>query len=161
MKSLKVWQLVVGLVLVVGGSVLFILAIAGVFNAPRAEIDAEYICGESCDGEYMEIDIDEYESLVADGKSFVVMIDQGGCTTADRLREFVQDFAVSKGFRVYKMMFGDMKRSSLYEFVKYYPSVAVISKGKVIGYLRADADEDSGAYNDYGAFSGWLQKYLR
>ena len=161
MKSLKTWQLVVGLVLVVGGSVLFVLAIAGVFNTPVAEIDAEYVCGESCDGEYMELLPSEYEGLIDEKKSFVVMVDQGGCVTADRLKGYMKDFAVSKGIKAYKMMFSDVRNTSLHDFVKYYPSAVVVSRGKVIAYLRADADEDSDMYNDFEAFSNWLKKYLK
>ncbi|MBQ6461127.1 hypothetical protein IJJ36_01685, partial [Candidatus Saccharibacteria bacterium] len=101
------------------------------------------------------------EKKVAEKKSFVVFIDQGGCTTADRLRGFVKDYASSHGFKVYRMMFEEMKKTSLHDFVKYYPSVAVISRGKVVGYLRADADEDSDAYNNYDAFLTWMQKYLK
>lgn len=161
MKSLKVWQLSLGLLLVVGGTIVYVMAIAGVFNAPRAEISEEYLCGGTCDGEYMELGTDEYEKLINDQKSFVVMVDQGGCTTADRLKGYTKDFAASKGFKVYKMMFEDMKKTSMHDFVKYYPSVVVVSRGKVIGFLRADTNEDSDMYNNYEAFSNWFQKYLK
>ena len=80
--------------------------------------------------------------------------------TADRLRGFVQDYAKEKGVKVYRMMFDEVKESSLHEQVKYYPSVAVLSKGKVAGWLRADADEDASAYNDFEAFKEWIDKYL-
>ena len=106
----------------------------------------------------MELTPDLYESLVAEGKSFVVFVDQGGCTTADRLRGFVKDYASSHGIKVYRMFFEDMKKTSLHDFVKYYPSVAVILRGKVMGYLRADSDEDSDAYNNDDAFLTWMQK---
>lgn len=160
MKNLKVWQLVVGLLFVVLGSVMFILAVSGVFNSPKAEISAEYLCGEDCDGEYMELSSTEYDNLIDEKKSFIVLVDQDGCTTADRLEGFVRDFAISRGLKVFKMMYSDMRKTSLYDFVKYYPSVAVISNGKVIGYLRADEDEDAPAYNNYDDFLTWVQKYL-
>lgn len=161
MKNLKVWQLVVGLLLVVLGLVMFILAVSGVFSSPKAEISAEYLCGESCDGEYMELSSSEYDNLIDERKSFVVLVDQDGCTTADRLEGFVRDFAISRGLKIFKMMFSDMKNTSLHDFVKYYPSVAVISNGKVIGWLRADEDVDAPAYNNYDDFLTWVQKYLR
>ena len=160
MKNLKVWQLVVGLVLVIGGSVLFIIGVSGGFGVEKAELDAEYKCSD-CEFEYMELTPEEYEKLVADKKSFVVMVDQGGCTTADRLKGFLKDFAIDKGIKVYKVIFGDMKKTSLSDFVKYYPSVAVVSRGKVIGWLKADSDEDADAYNDYGAFESWVNRYLK
>ena len=161
LAGLEIWQLLFGLFLVVGGTTIFIVLVSGVFNGTSVVVDAEYVCGESCDGEYMELDVNGYEKLVAEGKSFVVFVDQGGCTTADRLREFVEDYAVSHGIKVYRMLFEDMKKTSLHDFVKYYPSVAVIFRGKVVGYLRADADEDSDAYNKYDAFEKWMGKYLK
>lgn len=161
MKNLKVWQLIVGLVLVVGGSVLFIVGVSGGFGIEKAVLDAEYVCEDGCEFSYTELTPEEYEKLVAEKKSFVVMIDQGGCVTAERLREeYVRDFAISKKIKVYKMMFADLKKTSLYDFVKYYPSVVVVSKGKPIGWLRADSDEDADAYNKYEAFEGWIEKYL-
>ncbi|MBQ3293396.1 hypothetical protein IJG93_03825 [Candidatus Saccharibacteria bacterium] len=161
MSGLKIWQLLIGLVLVVGGTTVFVVLVSGALGGSSVMLDSEYLCGESCDGEYMELEPATYESLIADGKSFVVFVDQGGCTTADRLEGYVKDYGVSHGFKVYRMMFEDMKKTSLHEFIKYYPSVAVISRGKVVGYLRADTDEDSDAYNKYEAFEEWMGKYLK
>lgn len=161
MKNLKVWQLALGLVLIVGGTVLFILAVSGVFNSPRAKISEEYICGEGCDGGYTEITPEEYEKLIEEKKSFVIFIDQGGCTTADRLEGYVSDWSKEKGLKVFKIMFDKMKKTSLFESVKFYPSVAVISEGNPIGWLRADEDADSDAYNNYEAYKTWVLKYLK
>lgn len=161
MAGLKIWQLILGLLLVVGGTTVFVVLTSGILGKTSFVVDLEYLCGESCDGEYMELGVDEYEKLVADKKSFVVFVDQGGCKTADRLREFVRDYASSRGFKVYRMLFEDMKETSLHNSVKYYPSVALISRGKVVGYLRADFDEDSDAYNKYEAFEEWVGKYLK
>lgn len=70
------------------------------------------------------------------------------------------DWAKEAGIRVYKMMFGDMKESGLHEFVKYYPSVALVSHGRVVAWLRADSDEDADMYNDYDVFKAWMEKYV-
>ena len=139
---------------------LFVGAASGWFSSAKVALNAEYYCGEECDGEYMELTAEEYEGLVREGKSFVVFVDQNGCTTADRLREYMKDFANEAGVRMYRMMFSEVKKSGLGEVVKYYPSVAVVSRGKVVGHLRADSDEDAGAYNDYDVFKGWMERYL-
>lgn len=161
MRKLKVWQLVGLLLFVVFGTILFVGLAAGWFSDKRASLDDEYLCKEECTGEYMELLADKYEELVGAKKSFVILIDQDGCTTADRLEGYTSDFAKSKGIKVYKMMFENMKESSLHEKVKYYPSVVVIANGSPIGWLRADEDEDSDAYNRYDAFENWLNKYLK
>lgn len=161
MKNLKVWQLVLLLVVVIGGSVFFVGLSSGWFSSVNVKFSPEYLCGENCDGEFLDLTPEEYEKLVAEKKSFMVFVDQGGCTTADRLRGFVKDYASSAGIRVYRIDFSDMKETSLHESVKYYPSVALVSSGKVVGFLRADSDEDSDAYNKYEAFLDWMGKYVK
>lgn len=160
LKTMKIWQLVLGLLLVIGGTSLFIVGVSGGFSDQRATIDAEYYCSDNCENRYMELSSSEYERLIVEKKSFIVLIDKGGCNTADRLREFVNNWAAENGLKVYKMDFSDMKETSLHDTVKYYPSVVVVSKGKVVGYMRADSDDDAPAYNDYDAFVKWVKNYL-
>ena len=160
-KQMGVLGLVVALVVVLFGGVLFMGAVSGWFNDPsQVKLDAEYVCGEECDGGMMELDAAGYEELAKKGGSFVVFVDQEGCTTADRLREYVTDWSLSAGVKVYRMMFSEVKEASLHEVVKYYPSVAVVSRGVVVGALKADSDEDAGAYNDYEDFKGWIGEWL-
>lgn len=160
-KQMGVLGLVVALVVVLFGGVLFVGAVSGWFDGSvHVKLDAEYLCGEECNEEFMELDANGYEELVHAGKSFIVFVDQDGCTTADRLREYVLDWANEAKVRVYRMMFSEVKESSLHEFVHYYPSVALISRGKVVGALQADSDADAPAYNDYEAFKEWLRAWL-
>ena len=159
-KQMGVLGLIVALVVVLFGGVLFVGAASGWFDSTKVTLDAEYVCGESCDGEFMELDAAGYEELVKARKSFVVFVDQGGCTTADRLRGFMQDYAREKGVKIYRMMFEQVKESSLHNAVHYYPSVALISKGKVVGALQADSDADAPAYNDYETFKEWMKKFF-
>lgn len=162
LKKLKVWQLLIGVIVVVGGGILFVVAVSGGFDGlSKAEVSTEYRCEGECDGEYIELSPDEYSKLIADKKSFVVLVDQGGCKTADMLKGFVKDFATEKGIKVLRIMFEDMKKTSLHDTVKYYPSVVVVSNGKVTGFLRADSDEDADAYNKYEDFEAWINKYLK
>ena len=160
LSKMKIWQLVLALILVVGGVVLFVGAVGGWFGGAKVTLDVEYYCEEECDGEYMNISGEEYEKLIEEKKSFVVFVDQTGCNTADKVREYMSDYAKKMGVRVYKIMFDDARETSLHDTVKYYPSVAIISKGKVVGFLRADSDEDSDAYNKYEAFEEWIKRYL-
>lgn len=153
-KQLSVLGLIVALVVVLFGSLLFVGAVAGWFDDPKVTLDNDYNCEGECD--FMELSASEYDALMAERKSFVVFIDQDGCTTADRLRGYVRDWASSAGVKVYRMMFADMKETSLHADVKYYPSVVIVDKGAVRDFLRADSDEDADAYNDYGTFERWI-----
>ena len=152
-----VLALVVALVVVLIGGVLFVGAVSGWFDDPKVVLDAEYY---SDDVNYMELEKEGYENLTEAKKSFIVFVDQVGCTTADRLREYMMQYMKEKGILVYKMMFSDMKETSLHEEIKYYPSVAIIDKGVVKAYLRADSDEDAEKYNNYDVLKEWLNLYL-
>ena len=157
-KNRKILPLVMALIIVVLGSILFVGAASGWFDNHKVKLDAEYYADGA---EFMELTVGEYEGLIEAKKSFVVMVDQSGCTTADRLREYVTRYMTETGILVYKMMFDQVKESSLHEWVKYYPSVAVVGKGIVRGHLRADSDEDAEIYNNYDAFKEWMGKYLQ
>ena len=157
-KNRKILPLVMALIVVVLGSILFVGAASGWFDSHKVKLDAEYYADGA---EFMELTAGEYEGLIEAKKSFVVMVDQSGCTTADRLREYVTRYMTETGILVYKMMFSEVKESSLNEAVKYYPSVVVVDKGVVRGYLRADSDDDAEIYNNYDAFKEWMGKYLQ
>ena len=132
-------------------------AVSGWFDNPKVVLDQEYY-GEGV--EFMELDAGGYEKLIEAKKSFVVFVDQEECTTADRLQEYMINYMKEKGILTYRMMFEQVKKSPLHENVKFYPSVAIINKGKVVGFLRADADEDAEAYNNYDAFKEWMGKWF-
>ena len=157
-QQLGVLGLVVALIVVLMGGVLFVGAASGWFDDPKVQLDAEYYAEGA---EFMELNAGEYEGLVEAKKSFVVMVDQDGCITADRLREYTTRYMTETGILVYKMMFAEVKESSLHEQVKYYPSVVIVSRGKVVAYLRADSDEDAEVYNNYDAFKEWMRRYLQ
>lgn len=161
-KGKKIWALVLALLAVVCGSVLFVGAVSGWFNGSViAEVDSEYYCDNKCHLELKDVSIDEYNQMISDEKSFVVVVDQGGCTTADRIKEYAERYSNGRRFQVFKIMYSGIKETNLSEKVKYYPSVAVISKGKVITALRADSDEDAPIYNNYEDFENWLNRFVR
>lgn len=157
-KQMGVLGLIVALMVVLVGSLVFVGATAGWFDDPKVVLSEEFKCSDDCG--LVDLMANEYEELVKEGKSFVVFIDQGGCTTADRLREYVTEWGANNGVKVQRMMFEDMKSASLHDLVKYYPSVVMVSQGRVIAYLRADAAEDADIYNDYEAFKEWMSRYF-
>ena len=158
----KVWALVLALVAVVFGTVLFVGAVSGWFTGPSVtEIDSEFYCDSKCYLELKDISVDEYNKMAGDKKSFVVVVDQGGCTTADRVKEYAAKYSNKRFFQIFKIAFSKIKDTNLSEAVEYYPSVAIISKGRVIAALRADSDEDAPAYNNYDDFEAWMNKYIR
>ena len=137
--------------------VFFVIGITrGWFDDPKVVVSSEYL-GESG---LEDITVEEYDEMVKEKKSFILLIDQNGCITAERLRAYVIDFAKENEMKVFRMFFYDMKKTNLNNTIKYYPSVVIIDNGKLRGYMRADANEDADAYNDYEDFKTWMKKYL-
>ncbi len=130
-------------------------AVYDFYKVPYHEIEFEKLHRLE-PGELVDISATEYDQMTAEGRSFLVLVDQGGCTTADRLREYAARYARETGGIFYRIMFAEMKNSSLHELVKYYPSVAAVSRGEVARFLDAESDEDAGKYNDYEEFRGWV-----
>ena len=157
-KQMGVMGLVVSLVVVLTGGVLFVGAVSGWFSDSKVMLSQEFYNKEGAG--LVDLSVEDYNKLIDKQKSFVLFVDQSGCTTADRLRGYVDNWAKDKGVEVKKMMFSEVRNLPLHENVRYYPSVVVISHGKPVAWLRADADEDADAYNDYDAFLTWINKYL-
>ncbi|MBR5046049.1 hypothetical protein IKX73_00220 [Candidatus Saccharibacteria bacterium] len=159
MKKLKIWQLVSLLVVVVFGGILFVGLAAGWFSGDAIVIiDKDYICEDEC-SDFKDVLVSDYEGLINDKKTFILFVDQDGCTTADRLRTYALDWASQEKIQLLRMAFSDVKESSLFNFVKYYPSVVIVSEGKVVGWLKADSDDDAVAYNDYNDFAKWMEAF--
>ena len=125
------------------------------YKVPYHEIDFKSLTPVSA-GELVDITVEAYEEMISQGRSFLLFVDQDGCTTADKLRKIVKDYTKSVGGFAYRIMYGDLAGSSLSDTVKYYPSVAVVKDGQVVKALRSDADEDAGAYNNYDDFLTWV-----
>lgn len=157
-QQAKILGLIIGLVAVLIGGLLFMGAVSGWFDDEKIVLDKEYYSEDNVD--FLELGADKYEDLVKNKKSFIVFVDQNGCTTADRLREYITQYAKDNNIAVYRMMFSESKDSSLNEYVKYYPSVAFVDKGLPRWYLRADSDEDADIYNNYNLFRNWMNQHL-
>ena len=110
----------------------------------------------------VQIGAAQYDAMVKRGESFLLLVDQEGCTTGEKLggflARFVREDARGSGGIYYRMMFDEVKKSGLSGKVKFYPSVVVVARGEVKGWLRADADEDAGAYNNYEDFARWVRE---
>ena len=110
-------------------------------------------------GELIDLSAVEFEKMSAEGRSFLVFVDQTGCATAENLKVFLRDFLKSRGLFGYRMMFSKVKETSLGEVVKYYPSVAIIKNGEIVAHLRADEEEDADKYNNYDAFLNFMNNF--
>lgn len=141
------------ILLAIGGIVLFIAINRD--DIPFRLDDEYYTSSEA-----VTIEKDEYEKLMKDEKSFLVMVDKPGCVTTAEMRDNMSAFPTDMQFKYYRMMWNDVKESSLHEYIKFAPSVAIIRKGEVKAWLQADKDEDGEYFNSAEALQRWIRKYI-
>ena len=126
------------------------------YKVPYHEIDFSALTPVPANG-IVKISAKAYDEMIKEKQSFLVFVDQSGCTTATKMKEFIKDYSETTGVAFYRIMFDDVKNTTLHDYVKYYPSVAVVKNGEVTAWLKADSDEDADEYNSYEAFSNWLK----
>lgn len=56
--------------------------------------------------------------------------------------------------------FEKFKKTSLYNEVRFGPSIIIIKKGKIITYLDANKNEDLKRYQDSKKFEEWINTYI-
>ena len=61
---------------------------------------------------------------------------------------------------VLKMPFEEFKKTSLYEKVKYAPSIIIVNNNEIIDFLDANKDEDLKYYQNSKEFASWLKERL-
>ena len=54
-----------------------------------------------------------------------------------------------------------MKKTNMYNDVKYYPSFAIYKEGELIDFLDAESDEDLNRYKDKEEFEKWFHSYIQ
>jgi len=108
----------------------------------------------------VDITKDDYNNLINDKKSFVIMVDNPGCTTTARMREMLENLPEDERFSYYRIMWQDAMETGLYEYIKYFPSLAIVQEGQIKYYLQADSDDDATYYNDQSALESWLKSRI-
>lgn len=107
------------------------------------------------------IDVDELKARMDEGESFAVFVYQPACRASDELEEVVRNFSEEAQIKFLKVAFAGLRDSGLVEGLKYYPSVVLYHDGKVVSFLRADADEDLEAYQSGEGFAEWWDRYVK
>lgn len=111
--------------------------------------------------EAVDIGKDEYEKLVKEKKSFAVLVDSPTCVRSKKIEKMMGEMPKEYQFKYYRMMWEDVKQSSLHEYVKFLPSLAIIKHGKVKSWLRADKDEDKAYFDSKTDLETWLKKNIQ
>lgn len=129
-------------------------------SASSIVLNSEYT---NTDGKAIDIskqteDVEGFlDGLINEKKSFVVYVSLPVCSgeTAE-FKEYVTEFQKNEKLSFYYITSDYVKDTSIYETVKYFPSVIIYDQGKIVTYLRFDSDEDAKYYKSYDEFKKWF-----
>lgn len=110
--------------------------------------------------EFIDIDYLDVDDLIKSKENFVVFIYQPMCTMSSEFEKLLDEYMDIKKISIYKMSFTDMKKTSLKDTVKFYPSFIIFKDGEVVDFLDADSDEDTNKYKILKAFKEWFEGYV-
>lgn len=110
--------------------------------------------------EFIDIDYLGVDDLIKSKENFVVFIYQPMCTMSSEFEKLLDEYMDIKKISIYKMSFTDMKKTSLKDTVKFYPSFIIFKDGEVVDFLDADSDEDTNKYKILKAFKEWFEGYV-
>ena len=138
-------------------SAVFIGAGLGLYHV--ATFQAPVKLDDNVYGEFEAIDIskDQYETMIKEKKSFAVLVDSPTCVRSKKIEQMMNNMDEKYHFKYYRMMWADVKQTSLFNYVKFLPSLAVINKGHVRAWLKADKDEDKPYFSSQKDLQQWLE----
>lgn len=110
--------------------------------------------------EFIDIDYLDVDDLIKSKENFVVFIYQPMCTMSSEFEKLLDEYMDIRKISIYKMSFTDMKKTSLKDTVKFYPSFIIFKDGEVVDFLDADSDEDTNKYKILKAFKEWFEGYV-
>ena len=113
------------------------------------------------DSVFNEIESNDLNNLINDKESFAIFIHQPFCSTSYEFNKILTKFSEENKISFYKMSFDEMKKTVMYENIKYYPSFAIYNNGKLIDFLDAESDEDLKCYKDMEEFKNWFNSYIQ
>lgn len=109
---------------------------------------------------FIDVDHSKVNDLIKSKESFVVFIYQPMCTMSSEFEELLDEYMDIRKISIYKMSFSDMKKTSLKDTVRFYPSFIIFKDGEVVDFLDADSDEDTNRYKILKAFKEWIESYI-
>ncbi len=108
----------------------------------------------------IEIDNAKLKTLEENKTSFVVFVYLPYCNTSYDFNNNILEFLDTYKMGFYKVLFSNIKDTSIASYVKYCPSVVIYHNGKIVAYLDAGSDKDTTYYESAESFKKWFAKYV-
>ena len=109
---------------------------------------------------FTELNESNFNKLVKNKKSFAIFLHQPLCNTSVNFEKNLIKYMKDKQISFYKMTFTEMRKTSLKDKIKYYPSFVIYHEGKLVSYLDASSDKDLKVYKSVKAFDKWFSSYV-
>jgi hypothetical protein len=140
---------------------LSILLLTGCTNKLNQNDDKEriYLSDEYYrKGEF--IDLNSKDLLDKKNDTYVLFTYNSYCNLPVSCEEIFKDFAKKYKIDFISISYEEFKKTKFHDTVEYAPSVMIIEKDNIIGYLDANSDDDLNRYQDLNEFESWMDKYI-
>lgn len=182
MKQWKNWQkigLVVGIVGALGFVIwnsmdpkpAIVIDFGGKFLGPEPEPVPTPARGEkfalseeayvdSGQGEVVKITASEFDRMVAEKKSFIVIAHMVVCPAEFPVMVSAKALARSENMRFYSLVEEEFRQTFLAKTVKYLPTAIIMRNGEIAAWLDAEKDEDVPYYKSAEGLKEWIGRWV-
>lgn len=131
-------------------------------NNPEEQDSSRFYLDSSeyAKSEIVELDAAQYQELIDDQKSFVLIARNETCPVEAPLSTTVEQFQNDHNLNIYSLKADKYKETGLSKGIPYLPTAIIYQNGEVVSYLRADSDEDLQYYKTPESFQNWLEQYI-
>jgi hypothetical protein len=126
-------------------------------TAQRFPLSSEYYAEQ---GALIDITAQDFENLIAEKKSFIVMAHMLICPAEAPLTTTVEQFTHDNPIVVLSLDESEFKNTNLKQTIKYLPTAAIYHDGKLVAWLDAESDDDLPTYKSASAFKSWLSNRI-
>lgn len=106
---------------------------------------------------FQELSTAEFEQLIAEQKSFIVILHMAVCPAEFPIKDVAKQVAQAENLTIYSLKEDDFKQTALAATIKYLPSAAIYRTGELVAFLDAESDEDLEYYKNADGFLKWLR----
>lgn len=108
--------------------------------------------------EYIKIKAEDFDKI--EDSTYVVYTYNSYCSLKIPCENIFKEVMDKYNISFYSLAVQEMKKTFIYDTVKYAPSVIIINNGEIVAYLDAESDDDLDKYQDAKDFERWLGKYI-
>ena len=139
---------------------IFILIVTGCFNNNDSK-DKIYLEDKYYGStEFKSINTNQFEEMIKNKESFVLYTYNFYCILPISCETIFKEFMEENKISFNSLKFEDLKKTSIYDHVKYAPSIIIFNDGELVTYLDPDSQEDLNYFQDIDEFTKWITSYI-